>query len=511
MLNIYDDQDTNQIVSNNIIQGISGNFNVGNSVLILLSPRDVCDHYKRPYVYNFDNNLIENIAENIVSHPSMQHSVKNIIDGVPSINHAILPASYGFNIATSAYSHSWGFVFIIDDNMGPGVINNNISNRRIFIGVCGQEPISQMGLASATPEKYLNPNCQLIITKQMLIRKYATFGSRNYRDATRTTINDNLVHYDQTLWGDGGGDSTFYTLNPGSIHNRVNFEEDQLSAIHDLGSSINVMGSSKIKSSLESPKKQMQDILSAIQSGSQNLSFLSTQGDFAEEAITPIGHGLDDTSTMFQSYVHSAFNEKNINDNAINDANMIDPGAFVNISMLMSNYAPRVFPVNIPQNDRVDIIPQHYKSVNNIFSSLVCSVIPSYMSSSNISEIAFMYNSYHDAISINHIASLTTSDNETLKLAWQTFEFLIRSDLFPILRHNGGEFDLQVLSVLNANTDVILNFLDHEILPVGSIYRENTQLGGITSSLIGNTNNVDTNSVRLNDLIRQISGNAKIY
>lgn len=513
---VYDEQSYLQTNQSNIIQAIGQPINVNNSILILISPRDMCDHFKRPYIYNFNNEVVEGIARNIVNEPSMSHSVRATINSTPYINQSIIPdTQFGFDVATSAYSHNWSFVFMIDDDT-DGVIphNTNIKNRKVYIGMCSEEPISQFGLASATPEKYLNPNCRLIITKQLLLRKTRSIGVIGNRDIVKTAISENVVHYNPTLWGDSripSNSETYYSLDPSNIHNRtIAGTYGNVMTVDDYSNSLNVIGSTVHRMNIESPRQHISNILSAIESGASSVRNCETIGDFSDMPISNALYRLDDDASIFESYVHSAFSEtNNLNGNISNNALGDVCQSHLTISMICQSYAPRIIPVIIPQTQNVDVIPQQHRSVSNIFSAVVCNTIPAYLSNTNLSEIAFMYNSYHDAISVQHIAALVPTDNNGLHIIWNAFEHLLRTDLFPILRHNGGEFDLQVMSMINGTTNVVLNFLDNELIPIGAVYQENTNLGGIVSSLVGTSQHVQTNSIRLNDLIRSVGINAK--
>lgn len=494
---------------------VCGDIRGKNAILILTSPRNMTDHFKRPYTYNFNNEVIESVGQFIVSEPAVSHTVKMTMNSVPAINHAIVPSNQlGIPVATSAYSESWTFVFIVDDDDRSVIKGNDLVNRRVYIGLCSQEPISQMGLNSATPEQFLNPNCQLVVTKQLMLKKYQTASHDGYRTLVKSSIDENIVQYDPNIWGNcvsPTNDSAYYKLTPGMVHNRAYTDMGRDITITDHSDSLNNLGSMRLQSNMESPRQHMTSILKAIEGASENVCFSARLGDWNDTASS-LGNGLDDDRMSFISSVHANFAETERLNNIVSNSNLGDIGmGYLTIGMLVNQYRPRIYPVVIPKTNQYEIIPQSYNSINNVFSSMVCSVIPTYLNATNLSEIAFMYNSYNDATIVHHVGSPLNVDQQSLQFNWKSFEHLLRTDLYPVLRHNGGDFDLQVMSTVNGTTNVVLNFLDWEILPFGSVYQENSNLGGITSQLIGNTTHLEQNAIKINELINQVSQFAKAY
>lgn len=504
---IYDDNSVQKINSN--INNIGGNIRSGNSVLILISPKNIQDHFKRPYEYNFNNEVIEGVAEQIVNNPISGNSVKVALNSIPSLNHSIIPsAQHGFQLNTSAYSHLWSFILIIDENNDSLIqSHNNILNRKMYIGLCADEPISNFGLNSATPEQFVNPKCQLVITKQLQLTKYNTFGVNQSVPRTTTTVSNNIVHFSDEVWNNNSG-KLYFTMEPHNIHKRAFSGNDGQYTIEDNSNALNVSKSVKLNSSLESPRKCIGDILSAIESGSLTKAYSSTLGEFSESS--PIDDKFGDDVNTFSDYVGSAFTESQYLDR--NKSSMMSDMSvnYLSMDMIQLSFNPKIVTLLPPQQDNFDIIPQHYNCINNIFASVVCSVIPSYLSNTNISAVGFMYNSYQDAMMVKHIEAASTVDQTMLQNAWRSFEYLLRNDLFPILFHNGGHFDLQVMAIINGSINVVLNFLDYELLPNNTVYQESSLLGGITSSIVGDSTIVDNNAIQLNDLIRAV-GSQAIY
>ena len=159
---------------------MAGNINAGNATLFLFSPRNIINHFKRPLVYNFNNELVESITQNIIERPNYASSISNVLNGTPSASQSIIPSADGTQLNTAMYSDHWMFVFIFDEdprkNMIITAMSNKLTTRTILIGICAHEPMSHSALSSMTPEQFLNPNCQLIVTKRLQMSKYQTAG-----------------------------------------------------------------------------------------------------------------------------------------------------------------------------------------------------------------------------------------------------------------------------------------------------------------------------------------------
>jgi hypothetical protein len=483
-----------------------GDIRSGNSMLFLFSPRKFENHYKRPLKYNFTNAIIESIAENIVERPSL-NSINKVLSSSHDISQAIVPVSVGgISVNTSTYSQNWMFVLIIDGDTKKNImLSNKLANRSIFIGVCNGDPISHSGLSSATPEQFLNPRCQLIVTRSLEFSKYNTQGPTGVIPRVKTVNDINIAQFDERVWKAPNlpiVNDSFYSLAPSDINSSTTTSSnDSLFSIVDSSDSLNVKGKISMSSSDESPKHHMKDILTMFESGASKNIHDEFMGDYGD------GIGvLSNRSENLQMYINSAFEENSRISKAPvhDDTSTILQAAYLTISAVMSMYHPKVNIINSVLSTPSDIIPQNITSINNVFSSLVCAVIPSYLNSVGLSAISFMYNSAAEASKLFHIESTLNLTHAELQQRYLSFEYLIKTDLYPILYGNGGHFDLQVMSSINSTTDVVLNFLDFSLLPIGAIYQENTVLGGIVSPLIGTKDHLVGNSVQLSNLINNV-------
>lgn len=481
---------------------LMGNINInrGNAMLFLFSPRNIIDHYKRPLSYNFNNELVDNISENILRQPSA-NAVRTVMNSTVDIYKSIIPAARdGIHLPTSIYSDRWMFVLIVDENAAVE-FSNQLSSRTISIGVCSDEPISLSGRLSATPEKFLNPHCGLIVTRYMELRNYNTLTANGPVQKTKTTTSVEVTPYDQDIWNR----DMYYGLEPDRVMGATQADlGEAYSACIDTSESLNVKRVIRADSDIALPKKHMKFLLDSIENSSSQLMFDSRVDRMVMGEMT-------DKASSIEEFIHSNFQEQSILDQSDYSKKLMLSNTYMTLEFIKNKYNPMVHVIQTPQITQGSIIPQHMTSISTIFSSLVSNAIPIYMNQAGLSAVAFMYNSFHEASKIFHVESIGTVDQFELQRRWGAFEYLLRFELYPVLMANGGHFDLSVMSNINGTTDVILNFLDYEPLPVGAIYQENSVLGGITSQMIGTQDHLVGNSIELNNLVRNIATNVYHY
>jgi len=479
-----------------------GGINQGKAALFLFTPRQIVDHYKRPLMYNFNNEVATSIAENIVENPSM-HGIDKVLKS-PSVNSAIIPDSRnGIGLATSQYSDHWTFVAIVDESIDDHFASNAIVNRHILIGICGTEPIAQNGLSSATPEQFLNPNCQLIVTRKLMINRYSTAGVNGVQHNLKTITDTSTADYHTSVWNPA---NEYYSMSPECTIKSTVADNEGYTSIVDSSDSLNVKQSLQVSAPMESPRRHLKCILNGLDDANSKSLYSSQIGEFGDSSGL-----LGDQDENFEEYAKSSIAATDTLGKAVyyNQGGidgLISTG-YLSIGMINSQYCPKVLVIQTPTHTPAEIIPQYETSINNVFSSLVCACLPTYLNSVGLSAISFMYNSAADATQVLNIESVVASTQQDLHFKWGAFLYILQTELFPILIQNGN-FDIQANCSVNSTTNVILNFLDFSPLPAGSVYEENSVLGGIVSPLIGTKAHMQQNSLQLNDLIKSISASS---
>jgi hypothetical protein len=254
-----------------------------------------------------------------------------------------------------------------------------------------------------------------------------------------------------------------------------------------------------MSSSLETPKFHIKSILEDVSLSIDNHLTDNMTGDFSDIYSTP----FHDTNFVTDA-VDTIVGHDQVSSVVTSKQDFLPiENSMIVLGDIMRMFCPQVLPIETGIASG-DIIPQNISSINNVFSSLVCSCLPSYMNNIGLSSVSFAHNSHSNATQVLHIDSMFDDTQEILKVKWQALFTKMRSDLFPILLSNGGHFDITVFANVSDTVDVILNFLDYQLLPEGAMFQENCSLGGITSPLVGTHDYILRNANEVNTLLNNM-------
>ncbi len=156
-------------VLNDASMSISRNFSDRKQVarLFLFSPRNIINVCKRPHIYNFNMEFINDLENNIDELGNL--GVSGNIVGMSFMNKyrssldAVTPSANGILMQTKYLSDYWTFILQIDNDQfrnqnGENVFGGPIlTNRYIYSGFCTDEPRSKI-------TGRINPKCFLRIT-----------------------------------------------------------------------------------------------------------------------------------------------------------------------------------------------------------------------------------------------------------------------------------------------------------------------------------------------------------
>ena len=474
-------------------------------ILFLFSPRVLGAHFKRPLQYNIGPSEYETIhncmhqdgtlsGKQLAMHPGMMNAIKPSGDS-------------GIAMNTCAYSDNWSFMIVIDENTLPNsVIGYDVdkNKRTIYIGLCSEEPISNMGLASATPEKFINPNSQLIITRTIGFRKTNQFGMNGSSSKMINQFDASVASFDQNIIAPG---IDLFPVTAESAALNCEIPSDPLDpsmdgstmVIPDHSESLNVKKQIVLDSAQEIPMQHMANLFSNLVAGKNELDFNSMRGRFADPSLT-----IASAEVGYEQATHNAFAQSDNTFHQILNDTPIGLTNYMTLDMLCNHFHPVVKPIKVPPNVEGDVIPQHISSINNIFSSLVCACVPGYMNDMGLSLLSFAYNSHADAMQIFDCTSPNVVSQDVLRHRANAAVQIIKQELFPVLYSNGGAFEIIVNCNINGVTDVRLNFLDRALLPDPAFYREETMLGGIVSPLIGDHRTLNNNAKQLKSLVSAV-------
>jgi len=468
-----------------------------NATMFIFSPRYIPDHYKRPLVYNFNYEFMENAADHLLSSKysgdNPQRSLSKLLISDIS-NNAIVPSIDGTRFNTSQFSDLWSFVLIVtNDDINPIIKRSPAEQRRnIYIGLFSDEPINPntINMTNVT----INPNATLIITRKIILNRIRVCHPKKgiiVKDDLMADV-ERYYHNNDIILTD---DKRLFNIQPNSvIKNFIKTDNSDfvLTDYNGFNSPVEDIDYSKLETIQHSPKLQLKTIGKAILSGLEYYDYESMEHDFFN-VIENKPQALRDNASAF------------IENNTIRLADNIGlkEGKY-KLSEIINIYNPNIFPIIIPPKSQLSIIPQNIDSPTNIFSSLVANAIPSFLIRVGLSGVSFMYNSYYNAMKLLHIELINGNESkEVIKRKWDALYKIMQFELFQIIENAGGPFDLMVNSFINGSTYIKFHFLDDGTIEDG-VFEENNMLGGITSPCIGNFDCFANNAKNLNGFIEYI-------
>lgn len=477
-------------------QPLIGTAKVGNNkaLLFLYRPRMVHNHFKRPLAYSFNNEFIENTVTQL--HQNSINAVNRSVNTVAAAS-CVKPSINGTPLRTSEYSYNWTFAIIIDTPMTV----NRMPMRAIYYGVCQDEPISNQ--ASATPDKFLNAACGMIVTrKTVMTKRDGIYGSTAPSFAV---VSDTEVSpYDDTVWNGDRTYNNFFMLDTSSVASTLSdsdISDGETTMVVDDSRSLNAERTFVFPSKLTIPKTHTTEILRCMSNKLDDITYGSVSGEVRSELSA-----LSSSELFTNDVLDDMINQRNY-DLSSSKAIYTSMGNglpdFFYLSVVMSTYAPEVILLDATPV-RGDVIPQDLSTINNVYSSMLSSSVPAYISNVGLSSVGFSYKSATDEATLYHIDSITDDSQVVLKHKWNNLLRLLKSEIFNILLVNGGHFELTMMVNVSDVTAIRLNFNDFTKLAVDSVYQENTILGGIVSSVIGDKSALLNNTSELNTLIGNV-------
>jgi hypothetical protein len=173
----------------------------------------------------------------------------------------------------------------------------------------------------------------------------------------------------------------------------------------------------------------------------------------------------------------------------------------ISMGIILRKYHPEIIPIFIKQANLFDPIPQSYISANNIFSSLLSGALPTVLSNTGICNLAFCYNSYHQAFRVDDVATFVPMNPAEVSHRVSAARQIMERELFSILISNGGHFDLMCSCSVTGDTHITLNFLDST--PTNDVYENDNRFAN--TQLVGNYSALSHNSANLGGMISSIA------
>lgn len=470
-------------------------FNNNTATLYVLSPRMIPEQVVRPYVYNFNEDLVDNLSQ---QEDMLQFfNVRNKHKYQQFAQDSILPNAQGARMDTDDLSYMWSFVLVVDVGASTGnkFTLSTGKNRILATGFFTDEPINPLTIHNTTPT--VNPEAFMQFTHGSVIQMHDSISTRGERSNMNVSHDNDCISQmvDHMTPGD------LYVMSPADIRecNRgENTEGDMITTYGDKHTSALRSGSVTTPTRLKSPKHQFQEIVYALNSARDHESLQNPTS-----AITGGGYGdpLADFVDTFDSNL--------ISDSKFTPQMGIDLNKPISIQQLIGQYPNlTVMPFKIPTASEWEVRPQDEVNVHNTMSSMVASTISTLATGSGLSEVSFRYNSSignsldpngGGAWKVEHVKTIVPTNDAGVKGCFNTFKNRLVLDLWPILRSVVGEFDIMLSHNITGETLVGLQFLDHNT--AHGLYETCNRMGGMISPTLGDVSAFNHNSTELQALV----------
>lgn len=479
-------------------QGLS---NGNSATLYVVTPRNIPQQVIRPYQYNFDENLVNLMAEETdiryIFNPHSRAFHSEVL------NQAIIPNMQGTPIDTSDFSMMWSFVLVIDQAKSPGssyILPTN-KNRTLVSGFFLDEPINPQTIHYTKPTPNMRALMLFTHISNVALNDYISPKLGSSEQLTITRDDDCISSFvDNVSSGD------MYLMTPSAIRRVTHTGND--------GESISTYGDNHVAtltenvvttSRLNSPKHQFQDIVYALDSAMDH----------------SIERGLRPSSSMVnEGYTDPLQDFMNVFDANIVTSNHFNPiaGIEVNKSMTLGQLDQifpnlKVQPFEVPNTSRWDVRDQKELTIHNSMSSMIASTVGAIATGSGIGQISFRYTSkittnvlevgQKDAWEIKFVVTLVPANDGRRKGCIRAFTDSLKLNLWPILQTMGGDFDVIIHHDINGETLVSLQF--HDFNKSYGWYETCNRLGGMSVPVVGDINSIINNSSELQCLMDSIA------
>ena len=463
----------------------------GKASLFLMSRRIIPDQFRRPLMYQFGGEFRMALQENMekAQRPGY-NSLSSLMVEDRAAKAAIMPTTQGQHVNLNFFSEQWTYVLVCDNDNGLSPLGtiSAIPSRMLYSGWVVDEPVAK---ANMSAQYVPNPAAVFQTTHHTTLTVQQSLTQDGAFNRTETTGDyDYLAPMVQQLQADG---KQLFDLMPDRVVNGI--IEDPVNPFSFQTAHAPIVAQQKsleIPTELNAPAFHLQKVVGGMADMVRHLQSPS-QNDLAI--------GNDVAMSVLATTLHPGHNQ------VLND---LDPGAPFTFGELIQKYgdALEIVVCQQPSDLQYDLVSASAPSKRNVLSSIVSSSIPPLLAQFGLAEVAFRFNSTIPAVGglgstngergvfkLLNLATLYAGSDIEMSTAWDNMQRYLRMTLFPIIKANGGEFDLYLHCSLAGVSLVNLQLLD-EIQERG-LLETNNLLGGLNTPVIGGQLELQTNAGQL--------------
>lgn len=501
--------------SNEASQTFANSYNqVGTTAkLFLFAPRNIVNTCKRPHVYNFNMNFIEDLKDNIgniLNKVGNDYVAASFMHKYPSSIDAVSVDPQGFTMNNSVFSNLWSFVLQIDnDQMETNGMYSGprLCNRFIYSGFCmGDEPVSMLDGLRVT----VNPRCVLKITHSTSMRMQKKFSTSGDMSIMRVNSDVDFIPPDVTMQLNN---NITHLITPEAVFGNVVENPIDHSVYVSNKDALATKSSTPIgvQTNFNSPKHHLHNVVRTLTTSMDSISTDKYGSGMISMSGSPVFGDTEVLKNVFATNISTP-----LADNLIS----LDGTQSYFISQLQEKYPGlQIIPIKASNTQsQFDLCDQSVVARSNIASSIVVSALPMIISDSGLCEFGFFYRSVNPTASFSmftnedadyqlqviNVAPWVPEPTEVTKQRIKSVLRSLRYQVFPILKNMGGEFDLSVSCNSAGECDAMLIFLDDSQNAQG-IYESPLLLGGLNSPLVASKGTMEHNSNHLSTMLTAMS------
>jgi len=466
--------------------------NAQSAILLVIQPRTIPQQVLRPYVYNFNSPMIQDMLKA----PSVGEAVGvgNFMSA--NVGAAILPQDNGILMNTAPLSNNWTFVLMIDAMSASGA-----TIRTITSGFFRDEPINpmtmQMGMTPA-----LNPNAALQFMTFTSLGLDQTIGPRS----TSQVHVRNCADITPAITNTFTNNEELFLIDPGDLTKatRLQTPEEQIECFGDLAVANQRNHAAVLPTRLKSPRHVLREIGDALDSASS----ASDAGSVISDMGRHKRHMLADPH---ETFVTTFRNNLVTSNNTTFVPSPIDVTTSMTLAQLDREYPHlQVQCVGVPHNVSGNDRPQQMICPQNILSYMIANTISAVAIGNAIGEISFRYCSYnHDTMAgakgmwqIHGASLVCPASQDLIRECVEGFMRILTSDLWPIIEMTHGQFDIMVKHDAHGETYIDLQLLDFG--RIDGLYVTHNNISGLVTPSIGTAEHLKHNAGELDKLINSI-------
>lgn len=476
-----------------------------NAVLYLFPAQQLPEVAIRPSLFNFDHDYISKVADYLDGDPrSIGDAAPRGILGVEETPHVILPSSRSIRVSQRHYEELWSFMLTIDNAPIRSRRGERGTNSRlVYIGYV--LPIN--GDASPYTENFgrrtFNDDALLLIT-------HMTHGSVNSIarpagsiDVLRTAQDTDVILPSSVSQLGGNRD---YLLTPKTLLNGKVSAGDGTIMDTDFYSRIDSgihPGAHLIDTSVRSPVRQLDTVYKGLRA-LHNSNIGGVSGLHS--------HHRFDTADLDRSVVL-----RNIDDGVPTLQFGLDVNKQVTLGELFREYPSlrnNIHTFEIPFDAPLEVDDGvHNPSLRQVWSSFLQANMPSAFSYYGLCDVAFRYCSCNPVstsrlddqpiVEVQMLGTMIQESPDAVRAKWEACLTHIEKDLFSLVLHHCGHFDLTVSFTMNNYTVMQLQLLDYDDDADGWLVHHGAMAPLITP-MVGSLEHKEHNAESLDTLVSYV-------